>query len=214
MGSMDRREREKAELQEKILNAARELFVVYGYEGVSMRRIAERIEYSPTAIYLHFADKEALFRELCNADFRRLAAEFAQLAKIADPSERLRQVGRAYVSFGAAHPFHYRLMFMTQPPVPHCGNEAEMAAKGKGNPEQDAYALLRWSVEEAMHAGQLREELTDVELVSQTLWAAVHGVTALEVSQAKDGWTPWRPLAARTEAMLDMVMRGLWRRES
>ena len=73
MGIKERREREKAEIREKILDAARDLFVSEGYEAVSMRKIADRIEYSPTAIYLHFKDKEAVMRELCDLDFLALA---------------------------------------------------------------------------------------------------------------------------------------------
>ena len=72
MGVKERREREKSETRDKILDAARELFVTEGYEGVSMRRVAEKIEYSPTAIYVYFADKNELFHELCRQDFQHL----------------------------------------------------------------------------------------------------------------------------------------------
>ena len=73
MGVKERRDRAKLQTREKILAAARELFIAEGYDGVSMRRIADKIEYSPTAIYIHFADKDQLFREICHEDFRRLA---------------------------------------------------------------------------------------------------------------------------------------------
>jgi AcrR family transcriptional regulator len=212
MGPRDRRERDRAELREKILDATRELFAEYGYEGVSMRKIAERIEYSPTSIYLHFADKETLFRELCYGDFRLLSKEFAVMAETADPAERLRQIGEAYVRFGASHPSHYRMMFMTPPPIKSCDTAYEAEAKGK--PESDAYAFLRWTVNQAMDAGLLREDLVDIELVSQTLWAAVHGVTSLEIALHGDHWLPWRPLEDRTRAMLDVIMNGLARKES
>ena len=65
MGSTERRERAKGRVRGLILDAARALFAVKGYEAVTMRAIAERIEYSPTAIYLHFADKRDLVRALC-----------------------------------------------------------------------------------------------------------------------------------------------------
>src|ERR1700739_1339574 len=112
MGIEERRQRERDEVREKILDGARELFVECGYEGVTMRKVAERIEYSPTTIYLYFADKETLFRELCSADFRKLAASFQNVALIADPVERLRACARAYIQFAMEHPNHYRLMFM------------------------------------------------------------------------------------------------------
>lgn len=100
MGTKERREHKKAGTREKILEAARELFISKGCDGVSMRQVAERIEYSPTAIYLHFADKEELFRELCYRDFKRLAQIFQNLGIYTDPIARLRQIGRAYIEFG------------------------------------------------------------------------------------------------------------------
>src|SRR3954468_3490798 len=93
MGTKERREREKTEVREKILDAARNLFVSEGYESVSMRKIAEAIEYSPTAIYVHFKDKAELMQQLCEHDFRSLAHVFQDLNQIADPIERIRQHG-------------------------------------------------------------------------------------------------------------------------
>src|SRR5947209_10455818 len=144
MGVAERRDRERLELRAKIMDAARRLFADEGYEAVSMRRIAEAIEYSPTAIYLHFADKQALFGELCVEDFGKLAEMFQALAAIEDPIARIEQTGRTYVKFALEYPNHYRLMFMT----PRTGEEipAEQLAK-RGNPTQDAYAFLRQAVE-------------------------------------------------------------------
>ncbi len=95
MGVKERREREKSETRDKILDAARELFVTEGYEGVSMRRVADKIEYSPTAIYVYFADKNELFHELCRQDFARLQEVMQSAEMPADPIERLRQIGRS-----------------------------------------------------------------------------------------------------------------------
>src|SRR5215471_10121676 len=96
MGSVARREREKLATRELILDAARELFAHEGYDAVTMRGIAEKIEYSPTAIYLHFADKDTLIHELCVADFQALAAAFQPIARVPDPIERIKRTGRAY----------------------------------------------------------------------------------------------------------------------
>src|SRR6201984_2369836 len=111
MGVKERRERERVETRDKILDAARELVVTEGNEGVSMRRVAEKIEYSPTAIYLHFADKEELFRELCHQDFARLAEVFQGSVMSTDPIERLKQTGAIYIEFGTRYPNHYKFMF-------------------------------------------------------------------------------------------------------
>ena len=166
MGVKERREREKSETRDKILDAARELFVTEGYEGVSMRKVAEKIEYSPTAIYVHFADKEELFRELCHEDYAQLAQVFQSSMISSDPLERLKQIGAIYVDFGTRYPNHYKFMFMTPHP-PHELDKVDQ--KVMGNPEMDAYAFLKWTVQQAIDAGYLREELHDSELVSQTL---------------------------------------------
>jgi AcrR family transcriptional regulator len=208
MGVKERREREKSETRDKILDAARELFVTEGYEGVSMRRVADIIEYSPTAIYVHFADKEELFRELCHRDYARLAEVFQSSVISTDPVERLKQIGAIYIDFGIKNPNHYKFMFMTpHPPQELDDTDREMV----GNPEKDAYAFLRWAVQQAIDAGRFRHELRDAELISQTLWASVHGVISLQIAKASDAWVEWSPLGARAEMMLDLTMRGLLR---
>jgi len=204
----ERREREKSETRDKILEAARELFVAEGYEGVSMRRVAEKIEYSPTAIYVYFADKQQLFHELCQQDYARLAEVMQSSEMSLDPMERLKQIGRTYTEFGVRYPNHYKFMFMTPHP-PHEPDEEDREVMG--NPEVDAYAFLKWAVQQAIDAGRLREELQDAELISQTLWASVHGVIALHIAKCSDPWVDWRPLQQRAEMMLDITMRGMVR---
>src|SRR5688500_14974071 len=112
MGIAERKAREKEELRQEILSAARELFVEQGYESVSMRKIAEKIEYSPTTIYLHFRDKADLFDCLCADTFERLLAHLEAPAGTGDPVEALRAELRAYIDFGLAHPVDYRVTFM------------------------------------------------------------------------------------------------------
>lgn len=206
MGVKERRERERSETRDKILDAARELFVSEGYEGVSMRKVAERIEYSPTAIYVHFADKNELFRELCHQDYARLAEVFTSSVMPTDPIERLKQIGAIYTDFGTRYPNHYKFMFMTSHP-PHEPDEVDREMMG--NPEKDAYAFLKWGVQQAIDAGCFREEIQDAELVSQTLWASVHGVISLHIAKGQDPWVEWRPLTQRAEMMLDITLRGM-----
>ncbi len=206
MGVKERREREKSETRDKILDAARELFIREGYEGVSMRQVAEKIEYSPTAIYLHFADKEELFHELVHEDFARLATVFTSAAMPADPVARIREIGRTYVEFGIHYPNHYKLMFMTpHPPAELDDRDHEI----KGNPESDAYAFLKLSVQQAIDAGYFCDDLRDADLISQTMWAAVHGVISLQIAKCNDAWVDWCPMEQRATLMLDAVLRGM-----
>ena len=206
MGTRERREREREEVRTMILDAARELFVAEGYEAVTMRKVADRIEYSATAIYFHFKDKEALLRQLCEADFLKLAAQFARIAKVKDPVERLRKTGHAYLDFAAEFPNHYRLMFMTPtPPIPL----EEHTEIRHGNPEEDSYAFLRSIVDECLATGRFRKGLKDAELISQTIWATVHGVAALQIARGSDPWVEWRPMKKRVDAAIEMIIAGL-----
>jgi AcrR family transcriptional regulator len=205
LGPKERRVREREEIRSRILDAARELFLTEGYEAVTMRKVADRIEYSPTAIYFHFRDKETLIRELCDADFRTLAHQFTAIATIGDPVERLRSTGLAYFDFATNYPNHYRLMFMT----PHPPMDPEATNIAQGDPQEDAYAFLKHVVNACIAAGRVREELADAELMSQTMWAGVHGVVSLQIAKSNDPWVDWRPLRARVEAMIDVLVRGM-----
>ena len=207
MGVTERRERERQEIRAKILEAARELFAEQGYEQVTMRRIAERIEYSPTAIYFHFKDKEALLRELCDEDFAALASQLVQIASERDPIERLRRIGKAYVRFALAHPNQYRFMFMTpKPPLDPADSAIE-----RGNPEQDAYAFLKATVSEAIQTNRLREGLSDPDLVSQMIWGATHGVVSLPIAKSNDPWVDWADTETTANEVIEAMIRGLAR---
>lgn len=208
MGVKERREREKVELRDKIIEAARALFANEGFEAVSMRRIAEQIEYSPAAIYVYFPDKESLFREICRHDFDSLLCNFKQIAAVDDPVVRIYLIGYGYISFGITHPSHYRMMFMRE--VPHIPPEDQDLAK-MDDPNQDGYAFTRAAVTDAIDSGALREELRDPELVTQTIWAVVHGVTAIEITFHNDPWLELCPLEQRRLTALDSTMRGLLR---
>jgi AcrR family transcriptional regulator len=205
LGPRERREREREEIRTKILDVARELFAAEGYEAVTMRRIADRIEYSPTAIYFHFRDKETLMKELCENDFRSLSHEFAAVQRIGDPIDRLKAIGLAYFRFGIDYPNHYRLMFMTPHP-PVASDEIE-----RGNPEEDAYALLQSIVAQALAEKRFRKEYHDAELISQTVWAGVHGVVSLHIAKSNEPWIEWRPLEKRARVMIDALVDGLVR---
>lgn len=208
MGVVERRERERTELREKILDAARELFISEGYEGVSMRKVAQKIEYSPTAIYVYFADKDDLFQQLCHEDFAKLAEVFQRAGDVSSPLERLKQIGRTYAEFGRQYPNHYKLMFMTPHP-PQALDESDREIKG--NPERDAYAFLKGTVEQAIAGGCLLPEFSDAELISQTLWAAVHGAISLQIAKCNDEWVDWRGFELRIETILEVTLRGIRR---
>jgi AcrR family transcriptional regulator len=207
MTSKERREREREETREKFLASARELFATQGYEAVKMRDVAERIQYTATAIYKHFADKEALLRELCDLDFRALRDAFERIAHVADPVERLRELGMAYVEFARTHPNHYKLLFMGHKP-PDATKHSKIE---HGNPDQDAYAFLKGTVAACIAAERFREEFTDADLVAQAMWSGVHGLVSLTMVHENNDWIDWRPVETTARVVIDLQLRGLLR---
>ncbi|SIO13966.1 TetR/AcrR family transcriptional regulator [Paraburkholderia phenazinium] len=115
MGITERKTRQKQALRERILDAARRIVVREGFAALSMRKIADAIEYSPATLYLYFASRDEIARALCTEGYAQLLATFEPLAQIADPAERLKAMAHAYVGFGVAHPQTYRLIFMEDP---------------------------------------------------------------------------------------------------
>lgn len=201
MGSKQRREREKEALRQDILDAARELFVNEGYENVSMRRVAEKIEYSPTTIYLYFEDKASLLYAICEETFAKLAKRMEAIGKESDdPLEVLRKGCRAYVDFGLKNPNHYKLTFINHPEHPR-DPKRHLREESMG---MRAYGNLRAGVEECIKAKKFRE--TDVESVTQMMWAGGHGVTSLLISMPD---FPWVNKSQLIDLMIDTLIDGL-----
>ena len=175
MVSAQRRAREKENLRRAILDAARELFVTEDYKAVSMRRIAEKIEYSPTAIYLYFKDKEEILFNLIQEGFTLLYEKLSQL-DIADPVERLRQGGARYFEFALTHPQYYKLMFQLEV----SGMEAVCIEKPEVG--MQTFGFIRACVIQAMEQGQFRKEVPEI-IVSHTIWAHIHGAVSLALDR-------------------------------
>lgn len=199
-----RRERERAETRQRILDAAREMFVAEGYEGTTMRAIARRIAYTPTAIYHHFASKEALLQELCDEDFGALGRALHQIGSVPDPVERVTLLGTAYVEFGLAQPMHYRFMFMAQrPPLP------DSTSLRRGDPSEDAYAFLRDTCAELIVSGRVRAEYDDAELLAQILWSGLHGIISLYMTKGQDAWIDFHEPRELARTMREVLLRGV-----
>jgi AcrR family transcriptional regulator len=201
---------ERQQLRQLIIDAARELFVARGVEAVTMREIAKRIGYSATSIYLHFADKEALLRAICDTDFLALATSLKAVLQIQNPLERMYAFAQGYAAFALSNPNHYRLMFMAERTL--C--DPEDSSLQQNNAEQDAYFQLKTVVNDVYEAGYFREDLKDVDLIVQTLWAATHGVCSLQISMSEDKWVQWSDISLRLQLMQDVMMRGLLRQDT
>lgn len=199
MGVQERKARHKEELRREILEAARDLFVKEGYRNVSMRRVAERIEYSPTTIYLHFKDKMDLLFHLSEETFSQLveAQERLKQLGLADPVASLRRELLYYIDFGLQNPNHYKLAFMTEvdeDPIRFCAPES-MGMR--------SYGYLRESVENCIKAGRFK--VTDTETATQAIWSAVHGFVALQVVMPTFEWADKEGVA---KLLVDRLLAG------
>lgn len=207
MGVKERRERERTQIRERILDAALEVFAKEGVEGVTMRALADAIEYSPPVIYAHFSDKDAIIRELCYRQLRELARGFAAFGAL-DPIERLRRIGYSYADFAVEHPSHFRFMFLTVHPMP------DDDQVGKDDPEQNAYAFLRQTVRDGLAADRFRPEFTDAEEIAQLCWASAHGLVALQNIKGHGSWIDWRDARTTAHRLIDATLAGLVKPES
>lgn len=172
MGISDRKEREREELRERILRAAVDVFMERGYENTSIRAIADRIEYSPTTIYLYYKDKGALLHAVHRWGFQLMFNNFQELQQIADPFERLTSMGRLYLRFAFEHRGLYDLMFIQKLDI--AAEEDDCWHEGDA-----AFNLLIANVKDCISSGQMRAE--DPELMAFTIWTSVHGMATAEI---------------------------------
>ncbi len=169
----ERRERERHEMRERIIDAARRLFVSEGYGHTTIRRIAEEIEYTPGAIYAYFKDKDAILYALHVQGFEELQRRMIGAVHGAtDPLDQLGRIGRAYLEFARANPELYDLMFIAQ-------STSRGMQEGTWPEGHRTYDVLRQIVQAGLDGGWLRGD--SAETVSFLLWSAVHGMASLEI---------------------------------
>jgi AcrR family transcriptional regulator len=172
--SKQRRAREKEGLREEILDAARTLFVKEGYESVSIRKLADKIEYAPGTIYLYFRDKAEILDRICEETFAKLIVRMQAIEHdTAAPLDKLRRGLRTYIQFGLDNPNHYVVTFI-QAKV-HLQSKPVFETIG-----QKAFACLRQGVQECVDAGVLVSN--DADELAQTLWAGIHGLTSVLIT--------------------------------
>ncbi len=170
MGITERKERERGEMRKLILEAAQTLFLANGYEKVSIRNIADAIEYSPATIYLYYKDKNELLFALHQHGFAKMVQEFQPLLTLTDPYEKLVEMGRSYIRFAVENPELFDLMFIMTAPMDKLDQEDWVEG-------DQAFNLLTQVVQECMDAGVFEQR--DVRVVSMMIWSGIHGYTAL-----------------------------------
>jgi AcrR family transcriptional regulator len=166
MTRQERRERERAQRRDAIVNAARELAEAEGWEAVTTRRLSDRIEYSQPVLYSHFENRDAIIEAVAIEGFRELAVAMHHgKSKARSPEAVLRGTARAYVEFAQANPALYDAMFTLATDLPFGRPEAPVQL-------HDAFTEVRQAVE-PLAGGRDPETLTEV------VWSSMHGLASL-----------------------------------
>jgi len=180
MGIKERQERDREAVRRSILDAARELFVSEGYQNVSIRKVAERIEYSPAAIYSYFPSKDDIFFALAEEGFRLLGnpASVANDARLASASqiERVRAVFWRFYEFSRDHPQYFALMFLDQS-VPRISREYERFAFAR-----ECKLQIVQRLQACIDAGELPKTL-DAFIAMRALLVGLLGIAVLRLGE-------------------------------
>lgn len=183
----------------EILAAAERIFVEHGYEGATIRKIADEVGLSSTALYMHFSEKSEILHEICREAFEALQATNDEASTEARPPERrLRGMIEAYIRFGFDNPNAYRLVYMTRPAEARGG--ATNAARELG---ASLFGSFQSVVEEVAAAGRLKGE---PKAAAQAIWAAGHGLVSLMITKTYFDWIDRERL---TQTLLDALFEGL-----
>lgn len=202
MGIVARKEKQKQELRQLILDASMKLFTEEGFSKVSVRKIAERIQYSPTTLYLYFKDKNEILFYCCESGFKKMLEQNIALGLISDPIERLHQMGVNYLNFGLEYPEYYDLMFIQEAPM------SALIDMGAGWSSGDqALEALKMIVQDAMDKGLLVP--SKVETVAMAVWSMVHGLVSLAIRQRLDKLVPAEDVEKTMHESLDWLLKTM-----
>lgn len=202
MGVKERRARQKSLLRQEILDAARDILVREGYDGLSMRKVADKIDYSPTAIYLHFKDRDDLVFCVCEEFMAGLLKELKEIVgRTTDPLAALRKMLRRYIEFG----FEYQQQYLATFVIPHANTpEVEGRFTDPSTMSMQAFGLLLQVVSECVRQKKLKR--VDVEAATRALWAGAHGLTSLLIVMPRFDWGDRERVI---DQMVSMLVDGL-----
>jgi AcrR family transcriptional regulator len=199
MGPTARRAREKENLRRAILDAARDLFESEDYHSVSIRKIADRIEYSPTAIYLYFKDKREIVLSLMQEGFHLLEQRL-EAVEGDDLVSRMYRASEVYMQFALDEPKYYKLMFQVE--------DEELARMCVETSAGDkAFGYLVGLIVEGQQSGLVRTDI-DPLLLSHSVWAAMHGVVSLVLAQRMNK-LPDEMHKQFFPTLIEVVLRGI-----
>mgnify|MGYP001030967773 CR=1 FL=1 len=175
MGIAERKLRHKESIRIGILEAAWQLVITDGWQSLSIRKIADAIEYSIPVIYNHFENKEAILLEFTKEGFEKLAETLREVKTThTDPAQQLAAMGDAYWDFAFDNKEYYQLMFGLG--IPACDTVKKV-------PElQEMTALMISTIKEAI-AGSKNPE-ADYFLKFHTYWSILHGLVSIQMIES------------------------------
>jgi AcrR family transcriptional regulator len=180
----------------EILEAAERIFVAEGYDGATIRKIADEVGVSSTALYMHFPDKSAILLEICERTIGVLLERNRDIAgKPIDAVVRTKMMLEAYMRWGIEHPNAYQLVYSTPRPA-----NADWTAVAADDLGLQCYEIFSGVVREIAAAGRLRNGSADS--AAQALWMSCHGVVALLTARPKFAW-------AETDELIQVTLDGL-----
>jgi AcrR family transcriptional regulator len=203
MGIKERQERDREAVRRAILDAARELFVSEGYRNVSIRKIAEKIEYSPAALYGYFPSKDDIFYALAEEGFRLLHGADtvtldAQLAGL-EPLDRLKAIFWRLYEFSRQQPQYFELMFIDRS-VPRISQGYERFAFAR-----ELKTALIGQIQSCIDSGALPSHL-NATVVFRLLTMGLLGAAMMRLSERLG---PGENADALARDVLAVTLRGL-----
>jgi AcrR family transcriptional regulator len=197
--------------REEILQAAKELFLEQGYDSTTIRKIADRVGVSAPALYLYFQDKEQMMLALCDQTFGHLIESVGEIEKsVADPRDRIRQFGEAYLRFGLKHPDEYRLIFLGSN-IPESVRKVghRMPTDDPTRPGVNGSIVFQRLVSVLVEAEASGLKLNyPADTCAELCWMGIHGLASALILKPE---FPWSNRDLLINGMLDMVLKGIIR---
>jgi AcrR family transcriptional regulator len=200
------RRRRHVRTKQAILDAALEIISEDGPNALSMRNLADRIDYSAAGIYEYFGSKEEIIATACKQGQGTLYESMAQVDPNLPAADYLYYIGQAYIRFALDHPDYFLLMFTTAP-QPNLPPDPSTAVEGARHSEGSAYDILLHAIERGIEEGAMhvrpgfgRDEM------AYAAWSVVHGIAMLRVTALRHAPVD---LDASDHQVLHNFMRGL-----
>jgi AcrR family transcriptional regulator len=167
------RERRQQKTRQAILDAARQIIVEQGVSELSMRSLAEQIDYSPSGLYEYFDGKEQIIQAVCGEGHARLTQTMRQVDAALPPEEYLVRIGQVYVDIASSHPAVFQLMFSALPAEPPDLSNLS---------ESSSYRVLLEAIQRGIESGTFKARPSfGLHEMAFAAWSMVHGISMLRI---------------------------------